>query len=53
VGVTSELHPNRQHNTQLKTALTAAAYGVYFKYLSMFCANNEVQTATHVPLDIH
>lgn len=48
--MTSELHPNWQHNTQLQIALKAVAYGVYFKYHSMFCANTEVQTATHVPL---
>jgi len=41
---------NCYHNTQLQTTLTAVAYGVYIKYLSMFCATNEVQTATHVTL---
>ena len=49
----SEPHPNWYHNTQPQTALTAVAYGVYLKYVSMFCATNEVQTATHVPLDMH
>jgi hypothetical protein len=49
----SELHPNWYHNTQLQTALTAVAYGVYFKYPSMFCANNEVQRVTLVRMYMH
>jgi len=53
VGMISEPHPNWYHNTQPQTALTAVAYGLYLKYVSMFCATNEVQTATHVPLDMH